>query len=254
MLTCNICPCSHVMYADVGDPEEPNTIFPIPNLLVCPHHSLQSKHIPDSSSPALLSRCSHAIEVYLRLTHPTFKAVTPAARPDAALAECSPKHIALAMQRRLSSANRAPSKSRRPPPDINLPMLVDADGNQMVEVEPGVTAPRDAVMAAEGAQSAPGCLSLFNTPGVTSKRFVRISKPAAGSSLTVSLPPAPFLHTCLLVSIRRHQICRDALRSLRAVLWHRRALDTSWLTQALGLAHYTSLVCQIVGKLSASHV
>lgn len=105
--------------SDFGDPEEPGTIFPIPNLL-----------------------------------------------------------------RRLSSANRAPSKSRRPPPDIKLPMHVDADGNQMVEVEPGVTAPWDAVMAAEGAQSAPGCLSLFNTPGVTSKRFVRMSKPAAGSSLT----------------------------------------------------------------------
>lgn len=165
-----------------------------------------------------------------------------------------PKHIALAMQRRLSSANRAPSKSRRPPPDINLPTLVDADGNQMVEVEPGVTAPRDAVMAAEGAQSAPGCLSLFNTPGLTSKRFVRMSKPAAGSSLTVSLPPTPSLHTHLPVSNRKSQICPDALRSLRAVLLNPCALDTSRLTQALSLAHHTSSVCQVVGKLFAAHI
>jgi len=56
----------------------------------------------------------------------------------------------------------------------------------VVQVEPGVTAPMDAVMAAEGAVSAPGCLSLFNNAGVTSKRFVRISKPQAGSSLDVS--------------------------------------------------------------------
>ncbi|DBA95460.1 TPA: hypothetical protein ACH3X3_013326 [Trebouxia sp. C0006] len=86
--------------------------------------------------------------------------------------------------RRLSSANRAPSKSRRPPPDVDLPMVLDANGNQVVEVEPGVTAPRDAVMAAEGPMSAPGCLSLFNSAGVTSKRFVRTSKPIAGASLT----------------------------------------------------------------------
>jgi hypothetical protein len=66
-------------------------------------------------------------------------------------------------------------------------MVLDANGNQVVEVEPGVTAPRDAVMAAEGPMSAPGCLSLFNSAGVTSKRFVRTSKPLAGASLTVSV-------------------------------------------------------------------
>ncbi len=66
-------------------------------------------------------------------------------------------------------------------------MVLDANGNQVVEVEPGVTAPRDAVMAAEGPMSAPGCLSLFNSAGVTSKRFVRTSKPIAGASLTVSV-------------------------------------------------------------------
>ena len=66
-------------------------------------------------------------------------------------------------------------------------MVLDANGNQVVEVEPGVTAPRDAVMAAEGPMSAPGCLSLFNSAGVTSKRFVRTSKPSAGASLTVSV-------------------------------------------------------------------
>lgn len=68
-------------------------------------------------------------------------------------------------------------------------MVLDANGNQVVEVEPGVTAPRDAVMAAEGPMSAPGCLSLFNSAGVTSKRFVRTSKPVAGASLTVSSCP-----------------------------------------------------------------
>ena len=80
-------------------------------------------------------------------------------------------------------------------------MVLDANGNQVVEVEPGVTAPRDAVMAAEGPMSAPGCLSLFNSSGVTSKRFVRTSKPIAGASLTVSVcaPSGLFAacHHCL---------------------------------------------------------
>ena len=65
--------------------------------------------------------------------------------------------------------------------------MVDADGNHMVEVEPGVTAPKDAVMAAGGNPSAMGCLSIFNNAGAAPKRFVRMSKPQAGSSLTVSL-------------------------------------------------------------------
>lgn len=84
--------------------------------------------------------------------------------------------------RRLSS-NRTASKNRRPP-DMAFPTVLDDHGNQVWQVEPGVTAPMDAVMAADGPLSAPGCLSIFNSAGVTSKRFVRISKPQAGSSLT----------------------------------------------------------------------
>ena len=58
----------------------------------------------------------------------------------------------------------------------------------MVQVEPGVTAPVDAVMMPmETAMSGPGCLSMFNSAGAMSgKRFVRTAKPAAGSSLNVS--------------------------------------------------------------------
>ena len=65
---------------------------------------------------------------------------------------------------------------------------MDSHGNQMVQVEPGVTAPVDAVMMPmEHAMSGAGCLSMFNSAGTTSgKRFVRTSKPAAGSSLNVS--------------------------------------------------------------------
>ena len=93
--------------------------------------------------------------------------------------------VVVAIQRRLSSAHRAPSKNRR---SIDLPTTVDSHGNEMVQVEPGVTAPVDAVMMPfETAMSGPGCLSMFNSAGATSgKRFVRTAKPAAGSSLNVS--------------------------------------------------------------------
>lgn len=66
---------------------------------------------------------------------------------------------------------------------------MDSHGNQMVQVEPGVTAPVDAVMMPmETAMSGPGCLSIFNSAGTMSgKRFVRTAKPAAGSSLNVSI-------------------------------------------------------------------
>lgn len=91
-----------------------------------------------------------------------------------------------AVQRRLSSAGRAPRQSKRPP-DSDLPTVMDRHGNQMVQVEPGVTAPVDAVMMPmDAVMSGPGCLSMFNNAGTTSgKRFVRTSKPAAGSSLNV---------------------------------------------------------------------
>ncbi|KAL3149993.1 hypothetical protein ABBQ38_013349 [Trebouxia sp. C0009 RCD-2024] len=83
--------------------------------------------------------------------------------------------------RRLSSAHRAPSKNRH----LDLPTTMDSHGNRMIQVEPGVTAPEDAVMMPlEHAMSGPGCLSLFNSAGATAgKRFVRTARPAAGSSL-----------------------------------------------------------------------
>ena len=70
---------------------------------------------------------------------------------------------------------------------------MDSHGNRMIQVEPGVTAPEDAVMMPlEHAMSGPGCLSLFNSAGATAgKRFVRTARPAAGSSLNVSTTSAP---------------------------------------------------------------
>ena len=80
----------------------------------------------------------------------------------------------------------------------------------MIQVEPGVTAPVDAVMMPmETAMSGAGCLSMFNSAGVTSgKRFVRTAKPAAGSSLNVSATCSPIYHTQGVSSITtdKHQI------------------------------------------------
>lgn len=88
------------------------------------------------------------------------------------------------LQRRLSSAKRPADRA----PRHNLPVTVDGHGNQVIEVEPGVTAPADAVLgtADNKPMSAPGCLSLFNSAAASNKYFVRTSKPAAGSSLNVS--------------------------------------------------------------------
>ena len=72
----------------------------------------------------------------------------------------------------------------------------------MIQVEPGVTAPVDAVMMPmETAMSGAGCLSMFNSAGATSgKRFVRTAKPAAGSSLNVSTTCTSMYHDT------RHQL------------------------------------------------
>ena len=93
----------------------------------------------------------------------------------------------LAVQRRFSSIGRVSTKNKRPP-DTDVPTVMDSNGNQVIQVEPGVTAPVDAVMRPyDTAMTGPGCLSMFNNAGAMSgKRFVRTSKPAAGSSLNVS--------------------------------------------------------------------
>lgn len=100
----------------------------------------------------------------------------------------------ISLQRRLSSAHRAPSRKR----SLDLPTTMDSHGNRMVQVEPGVTAPVDAVMMPmDHVMSGPGCLSLFNSAGAMSgKRFVRTAKPAAGSSLNVSTTSTP-VHQCM---------------------------------------------------------
>ena len=93
--------------------------------------------------------------------------------------------MSLGLQRRLSSAKRPLGRT----PRHDLPVTLDGQGNQVVQVEPGVTAPADAVLGTADNKplSAPGCLSLFNSAAASNKYFVRTSKPAAGSSLNVGL-------------------------------------------------------------------
>lgn len=157
--------------------------------LLCCHsdqHSVQSlsrSHIVWSTTQMLLVRQSASLHTAVQ------KAIAFA---HAAVALCISRPVtakpSTAMQRRLSSAKRPPSK-QHDRPRHDLPVVIDQQGNHVIEVEPGVTAPADAVLGPKaGSQplSTSGCLSLFNSAAATNKYFVRTSKPAAGASLNVS--------------------------------------------------------------------